>query len=440
MSTRMSKTKTDSQSIEMGYEGSNTPEDFSIPSCTIEDVDRALFNLFNDEIPLYYTKKKDKKRIPVIFATGERFAVLRRNRPLRDKAGALILPLISIMRSNVSQDSTKGNAISQNLPLTIKKRLYKEDALYQNLINKKALKNQDNVASSENFSNSSRTRVKENKIATRRAETIPTLEVDQGKLLVPELNNENLYEVIQLPPTKYFTATYEITFWAQYTQQMNDMLSAMMMSYQENHKRTFRIETEKGYWFVAYCGDTFDSNTNFDDFSDNERIVKYSFSVEVPAYIVNPDYPGAPNGLRSYVSAPSISFDVYQAAGQMVLKQEAGPISSNLNNFILEPLDGEDDLFPATRLLGEKSSAASDARDITDGVDAPRTHSDAIGGAQAGKLTVSSPQLGVNPFTGEKYEVSLVQRVTTNKGETTYKNVSNGMRQTNIKNLGDLDI
>jgi hypothetical protein len=161
---------------------------------------------------LFYTKKKDKKKVPVIFATGERFAVLRRNRPLRDKAGALILPLISIMRSNVSQDSTKGHAISQNLPLVIKKRLYKEDALYQNLINKKALKNQDNVASNKNFADDAQTRVKENKVATRRAETIPTLEVEQGKLLVPELNNENLYEVIQLPPTKYFTATYEITF------------------------------------------------------------------------------------------------------------------------------------------------------------------------------------------------------------------------------------
>ena len=95
MSTRLTKKETDQNSVPTGYEGDNVPEDFSLPACTIEDVDRALFTLFDTEIPFMYTHKGANKKIPVIFATGERFAVLRRKRPLRDRNGALILPLIS---------------------------------------------------------------------------------------------------------------------------------------------------------------------------------------------------------------------------------------------------------------------------------------------------------------------------------------------------------
>ena len=92
MSTRYDKQSQSPNSIAGGYEGTDTG-DIVIPSCTIEDVDRAVFNLFEKQMPLQYKHRKKTKRIPVIFATGERFAVLRRKRPLKDKNNALILPM-----------------------------------------------------------------------------------------------------------------------------------------------------------------------------------------------------------------------------------------------------------------------------------------------------------------------------------------------------------
>ena len=47
MSTRFTKSKTDGVSIPTGYEGNNIPDDQILPPCTIEDVDRSLFNLFD---------------------------------------------------------------------------------------------------------------------------------------------------------------------------------------------------------------------------------------------------------------------------------------------------------------------------------------------------------------------------------------------------------
>ena len=121
MSTRLDKKVLTPNSVAMGYEGSDIPDDFVVPSCTLEDVDRAVFNLFNGQIPLEYVQKGEVKKIPVIFATGERFAVLRRKEPLRDKANALILPLISIMRTGVSQTPESGTGPGQGSPITVKK-------------------------------------------------------------------------------------------------------------------------------------------------------------------------------------------------------------------------------------------------------------------------------------------------------------------------------
>ena len=56
--------------IPTGYEGTNIPEDFSIPECTIEDVDRALFNLFDEDLMFTVEQSNEQKKVPVIFATG----------------------------------------------------------------------------------------------------------------------------------------------------------------------------------------------------------------------------------------------------------------------------------------------------------------------------------------------------------------------------------
>ena len=77
MSTRLDKIKADKVSRGLGHEGQNVAVDEFLPSCSIEDVDRALLNLFNKDIPLFYEFENNITRIPVIFATGERFAVLR---------------------------------------------------------------------------------------------------------------------------------------------------------------------------------------------------------------------------------------------------------------------------------------------------------------------------------------------------------------------------
>jgi hypothetical protein len=449
LSTRFTKSKSDGVSIPTGYEGNNIPDDLIVPSCTIEDVDRALFNLFNDELPLIYQQKNETKRIPIIFATGERFAVLRRKRPLRDNQGALILPLISIMRTGIEQDIGRGVGPGQGAPITIKKKLGKEDPSYQALVNKLGLQNQDNVAADTHLTGKGSTRTidlnrkptgaKAGTVASRTGPVGPNSAARVGELLDPDIGN-NIYEIITMPPVKYFTATYDITFWTQYTVQMNDMITAMMSAYQNNHQRTFRLETEKGYWFVAYVANSLSPGNNFDSFTDEERIVRYNFTVEVPGYVVLPDFPGAQTGLRKFVSAPRISFDVMETHAQVNAISKGGLPSGYPDSYILQNLSDQDSLIPSdaigsSAVANTITAAGGSAPGAAEATADDRSIQDRRGGtaavrrpvsADVGGYTGRSNQVGTkyivvqtDPFTGEKIErVMTIKSRVSRKGET----------------------
>ena len=97
MTTRFSQTP-----LGTIYNGYNNPDvsDITIPSCGLEDVDVSLFELFDKELRLYTLgnetlKESNYRKTPVIFAGGEKWVMLKNGRPLRDKNGSLILPLIT---------------------------------------------------------------------------------------------------------------------------------------------------------------------------------------------------------------------------------------------------------------------------------------------------------------------------------------------------------
>jgi len=436
MSTRFSRYDQVPNSVNTGYEGTDVPEDIEVPQCSIEDVDRALFNLFDKDIPMYYSLNKQLTRIPVIFATGERFAILRRNKPLRDKSGALILPIVSIIRTGVVQADT-GLAGNQAQPIVIRRRLSQKDPKYQTLLNNLGLQNQDDSPSKKHFvtrtDSGARFGSLPGTVASRGGTPVPSWNARTGRLLAPSLN-KNIYEIITLPPSKYFKADYEVTFWTQYTQQMNNLLSMVMSSAQWYPNRGFRIETEKGYWFVATLDPAFAAQNNYDDFSDDERLIRYSFNISVPAYLVAPDFPGAPPAAKRFLSAPELSFDVLETHGSIVNVSVGGVPSGDPGSYVLSDLTNEGAASPASVIGGDPR--AESLSDIDPSVPGGSTMipgvpgsagifagaTSTIGGHRSGREPGTILRMVRDPFTGE--EIETLVRITTSdqrKGETVYK-------------------
>ena len=168
------------------------------------------------------------------------------------------------MRTGINQEPSPTVGPHHRGPVKIRRKIDKSSQIYKRLVNKEGFKNSDDhVHPSGELSPKGS---EPGRVASRGH--VAPVEGRGVKGMPISDFSENVYETIVMPSVKYFTSSYEVTFWCQYTTQMNNMISAMMSMYQDNNKRTFRLETDKGYWFVAYVdsGLTGDcANSSLDD-------------------------------------------------------------------------------------------------------------------------------------------------------------------------------
>jgi hypothetical protein len=338
MATRYSVKKGVAGKTNLGYQDGEQVDAFDIPSCTIEDVDRSVFNLFEKELDFTVESNKKMIKVPVIFATGERFALLARKKPLRDSSNALILPLISIMRTGITH--TPG--VGENIPMIVKKKLSPDDPYFQRYVNKQGIINDDQLAQSPTLD----TNHGESEAGKKLLKQGASSGTPNNPLIANDFST-NVYEIYEIPPVKHYTANYEVTLWCQYTQQMNQMLMIFMGGYTNNNRPSFRLDTDKGYYFTSLIQDELSPEVNFDDFTDDERIVKCSITMKVPAYLIAPRSIGQPSPIRRFVSAPNISFTVHEG---MDIKKGRGELSkvpsSDVDDYVLSDLEHELNTVP----------------------------------------------------------------------------------------------
>lgn len=387
--------------IDTGYEGTNVPEDFFIPPCGIEDVDRAVFNLFDKKLKLEVQVNEKTTKVPVVFAAGERFALTRRKQPIRDRNGALILPVIAIARKSIDISPGLGGygtaiAVRDQQSYVIKRRLSKQDRNYQNIVNKLSLKFQKNVSSRENFSQDvvfPGNEALPGTFASRRNGPNISYEIEStGELLDPKIS-KNIFEIITIPYPEFFLAQYEITFWTQYTLNMNQLIEVMLSNF-SGQGMEFQIESDSGYQFVAHIKGNLGTGDNFEDYSSNERIIRYSFSIDVPAFLIASNQPGLPSPYRRFFSAPEIEFKIGQIRGAVELEGRDRDNSADINRFILtdtEIVDG-DGRTPLAR--GQEGVAVSDTvRDPFTGEDRKRLLRIKTSNQRSGESTISTREV-----------------------------------------------
>lgn len=310
MTTRFNTPKLEGkEQLDTGYDlDGNDPSTFYIPSCGIEDVDTAMHALFDKDIPFRtyqtntgYQNEINVKKPFVILATGERFALAKRLKPFRDRNGILLLPAISIRRTTIEQAA--GDTFFGEL--TIKRRLDESDKDYQSLINRLLLSNVQTPPDT---------------LRADKGENANDPSIREGMLLndrSQRLKADHIYEIIAIPFPQFFTATYEIVFWTNYTQHMNYMLETMLAS-QITPGKGFYLKSDKGYWFAATADTNLTAQDNFDDITDQERLIKYSFTISVRGYLLAPSAPGQKIPFKRYLSNVNVSFETYVAPGDVL--------------------------------------------------------------------------------------------------------------------------
>lgn len=399
--------------VKSGYDGLKS--DLHIPSCGIEDVDQSIFNLFEKEIQLTVSGKDgaESRKVPVIFAAGEKWALLKRGKALRDRNNSLIIPLVTITRTSVSQDSSTdivGRGINQQTgEIVIKRRLDATDRDYQNLINRNLIVKQNNAA--VNPAAAMLTQIS----TDRQVGSLSTTPgVASGGLLKGNRKN-NIFETIVVPSPQFYTVTYEVVMWMQFIQHLNQATEKLMSSFLPQ-AQSWKLTTDKGYWFVASVEGGFETENNFDDLASSERFIKLKFNVKVPAYVWASSAPGVPIPVKRYVSAPIISFEVNAT--------NPFPASNEQEQFSNSVLLGSDD---PTLPLEEKKNSRDDQR--SPGWNTAKVHpSNAETYVDANDPALKSLPRGTQPYPYTRtqlpdgsYKYVKVVSVNATSGETTYQ-------------------
>ena len=211
--------------------GSNFSENYSI---TLKDIDTAILNHVKNVMKPQVKEANETFKIPVYYGNEERWKAVRKRGVLRDKNGALILPLIMLKRTEVTRNDLSGQAYPHDL---------KSEFV--------------NVVRNSSWS-------KDNQY--------DRFSVQQG--------HKPAYENIVTTMPTYSDITYEVILWTNFIEQMNTLIESF-------------VDQSHTYWgnstdmkFVC----TIDNISDASEMSERgERFIKSTFSVTTKAYLL-PEY------------------------------------------------------------------------------------------------------------------------------------------------------
>ena len=212
-----------------GYQYSRKDEDIKNPEVTLMDMDSAIMFYFDEVIKPAVKDNGENVKVPIMYASPERWKAIQRDGFMRDKKRKTITPVIVYRRTSIEKDTEmpidKLDANKPSLFYTFQKKF-------------------SNVNRYDNF------------------------QVQRGT--VPQREYYN----VMMPD--YVTLTYEFIVWTSYIEQMNNIVEKIVYSdgayWGDPTKLRFRSKI-----------DTF---TDATEIGDTERLVRTNFSVTLRGYLL----------------------------------------------------------------------------------------------------------------------------------------------------------
>ena len=211
---------------------------------TLFSIDKAVYDWFNTK----HATNIQGRKVPVIFGSWERFATMQDNKQddnlnrMRDPKGMLILPLISIRRGDVTYNVDR--FIYQQADGSPRVQISKRVAMSNFDANRRVPFDGPHIYSS-----------------SRRRSDAPVM------------------EITTIPWPDFVNVPYTITFWSSYVRHANYFNDRI---WQDAYPTDL---TYKGYYFYSFI-DSGTNESNEDNYTDEERIIRSSFTMTVDGYIL----------------------------------------------------------------------------------------------------------------------------------------------------------
>lgn len=221
----------------------------------LETIDTALYNWVDKAIGVSASTNRGWEKVPIIWASAERAFQSKRDKGLRDKEGALILPLISVQRISVEKDLAFKGVLQANVfPVND----YRGGAIpLDRIINQTKTKNFQNADAKENYG--------------------------QLNFKVKPKNDKIVYTWRSIPMPVYLSVVYKIMLRAEYQQQINEMSQPFMVA--TGGINSFFLE-QNGHRYEAFMEASYGQENNVGDMGEEERIYQTEISIKVLGYVI----------------------------------------------------------------------------------------------------------------------------------------------------------
>ncbi len=212
----------------------------------LEDVDLAFKMWWNEKLNVFITDKDDnQKKVPVFFFSSERWSKAREDGGVRNKDGTLVLPLIAIIRSpapSISNDGPAGRSFADTTKeYTVAQEIDPKSSLVKELVKKRPF----------GFD--------------------PTAPI---------------FEVYTVPVPDHYQLVYQVKIWTSYIEDINKIIEKIGQELDFVSEKSFQFATPDGYYFIAFQDDDFNDESNLEEYSGNERLIRVGTTFTVPAHIL----------------------------------------------------------------------------------------------------------------------------------------------------------
>jgi hypothetical protein len=237
-----------------------TLKEVGLLASTIETIDYSIVSWLKEDLGLRTRSNEGFFKVPVLWQAPERAYQIKNDKFLRDDAGALKLPLVSIERTGIVKDPARKGSFQAH---------YYSD-------NKNGRSGRWVIAK----------KIKEDKTRNFAAAAGSRGETQTGgtkQLYYPRTNKKVIIQYLSVPIPVYVNITYKITIKTEYQQQMNDLMTPFIGRTGQINAFTMK---RNGHLYEAFIEQDFSHNNNVNNLSEDMRLFTSDITIRVLGYLM----------------------------------------------------------------------------------------------------------------------------------------------------------
>tara|TARA_R110002020_G_scaffold180895_1_gene375650 strand:- start:126 stop:1001 length:876 start_codon:yes stop_codon:yes gene_type:complete len=240
--------------------GNYNLREIGILESTIETIDYSITSWLKEDLKMSARSNDGFKLVPVLWQAPERAYQIKHNKDLRDDAGALKLPLVSIERTGITKDPARKGAFQAHYYSKNKNGRSGRWVIAKRIVEDKTR----NFAVAGNI----------------RRENYTSGSYQRH---FPRVNKKVVIQSLSIPIPVYVNVDYKIIIKTEYQQQMNDLLAPFIARTGQINAFTMK---RNGHLYEAFIDQGFTHNNNVGNLSEDTRMYSSEITIKVLGYLI----------------------------------------------------------------------------------------------------------------------------------------------------------